>query len=84
MRDVTVSEDMLINAARYALGRQTNIVRDTVNETIRAWPHLTPRAREVIRRDLESWRGMPFRTPADIEAEWVKLERHITNEGTEQ
>lgn len=52
MTRINISEDLLVSAVRYALGRAVCIVPWTVNETIRVWPHLTDRTRDVIRRDV--------------------------------
>lgn len=52
MNRVTVDEQMLVSAVRYALGRQTYIVGWTVNEVVDAWPDLSQGARELIIRDV--------------------------------
>lgn len=49
---VTVDEQMLVSAVRYALGRQTYIVGWTVEEVVRAWPQLTTALRGLIIRDV--------------------------------
>jgi len=49
---VTISEQMLVSAVRYALGRATYIVGATVDEVLRVWPKLSENARHVIRRDV--------------------------------
>ncbi len=53
MTDITVDEQMLVSAVRYALGRATYIVSATVRETIRVWPHLSENARRVIEEDVQ-------------------------------
>ena len=52
MNRVTVDEQMLVSAVRYALGRQTYIVGWTVNEVVDAWPDLSQGARALIIRDV--------------------------------
>lgn len=52
MNRVLVSESMLESAVRYALGRATYIVRLTCGEVKSAWDGLTPRAQQVIERDV--------------------------------
>jgi len=49
---IAMSEDMLISAVRYALGRATYIVMCTCDEVRCCWPDLTQRARDVITRDV--------------------------------
>lgn len=49
---VTMDEQMLVSAVRYALGRSTYIVSDTTSTVRRAWPDLSHGARGVIVRDI--------------------------------
>jgi len=51
-RHVAVDQQMLVSAVRYALGRQTYIVKWTVDEVVRAWPQLTTALRGLIIRDV--------------------------------
>lgn len=46
-------DDIILNCAvRYALGRHSYIVGTVIDEVKSAWDALTPRAREVIERDI--------------------------------
>jgi hypothetical protein len=77
MSDITVDEQMLVSAVRYALGRATYIVSATVRETIRAWPHLSENARTVIERDVRE-AFYYHRTGMDCDtAQWQRLLDHI-------
>lgn len=49
---VTVSDQMMVSAIRYALGRRTYIVGMTVDEVIRVWPELDAATRSTIKRDV--------------------------------
>lgn len=51
-RRIVVDEDILISAVRYALGRATYIVYVTCVQVRDAWPALSDRTRNVIRRDI--------------------------------
>lgn len=79
MGDITVSEDMLISAVRYALTRSTWIVAATVNQTIKVWPHLSPRAQQVIISDVTAEIEAVISLRANrIDAnEWKRLIDHI-------
>lgn len=50
---VTIDEQMLVSAVRYALGRSTYITADTSDSVRGAWPHLSDNARGNIIRDVE-------------------------------
>jgi hypothetical protein len=58
-----IPQDMLISATRYALGRGTYIVNDTVEVLVQQAEHLAPRVRSVLLRDigreLDDTRAMP-------------------------
>lgn len=49
---VTIDEQMLVSAVRYALGRKTYIVLSTCDSVRNAWPQLSLSARAVILRDI--------------------------------
>lgn len=49
---VTIDEQMLVSAVRYALGRATYIVHSTCDSVRTAWPELSLNARAVILRDI--------------------------------
>lgn len=58
MRNIELGEQMLVSAVRYALGRQTYIVKQTVDEVLRVWDQLSPGVQAVISRDVrdaDSW-----------------------------
>ena len=55
-------EQMLIGAERYACGRRTYIVADTVNYLIAMMPYLSDWCLGVMRNDLESVFGMAERS----------------------
>lgn len=77
-----------ISAFRYALGRMTYIVGDTVNWLIESWPLLHEHARAIITRDLleeierddrareEGWEWKPLGWDFD-RAEWLRLRDYI-------
>lgn len=50
---VTIDEQMLVSAVRYALGRKSYITMATADSARKAWPHLSLGARGVILRDIE-------------------------------
>jgi hypothetical protein len=47
-----VSEQLVISAARYALGVQTYIVATTVDELVRIWTELSEETRALIVTDI--------------------------------
>ena len=49
---VTLDEQMLVSAVRYALGRKTHLVWATCDQVRAAWPNLSRTARAVIIRDV--------------------------------
>lgn len=49
---VTVSEQLVVSAVRYALGTQTHIVATTVDELVRIWPDLSEESRSYIVTDI--------------------------------
>lgn len=49
---VALSEEMLVSAVRYALGRATYIVSATVTEVQGAWGGLTDKTRGTIESDI--------------------------------
>ena len=77
-----------ISAFRYALGRMTYIVGQTVDWLIESWPLLHERARTIIARDLrkeierddlareEGWDWKPLGWDFDREY-WLRLRDHI-------
>lgn len=76
MTAVSVSQDLVISAVRYALGRSTYIVGATVNEVIRVWPELSQNTRKVIARDVSSWLTYEHSGMAMDAADWLRLMRH--------
>ena len=50
---VTIDEQMLVSAVRYALGRSTSITLSTADSVRKAWPQLSLGARGVILRDID-------------------------------
>lgn len=50
---ITVDEQMLVSAVRYALGRSTYITSWTAEAVAKAWPDLTLNARAIILRDVQ-------------------------------
>lgn len=50
---IEVPEWAVISAVRYALGRSSYAVGETVDLVRSLWPRLSDGAREIIRRDLE-------------------------------
>ena len=75
---------IILSAFRYALGRQTYIVRLTVDWLIYHWNGIPPRTRDLIERDLEEAfradkRGVhysPLGGECDKE-DWTRLLTHI-------
>ena len=51
---VTIDEQMLVSAVRYALERKTYIVMSTCDSVRKAWPSLSLGARGVILRDIDT------------------------------
>ena len=73
-------EQMLVSAARYACGKRTYIVSDTVEYIIRLLPKLTERTIGVLLRDFEDNFRMEGHCPStkvfgdDCDRKyWVKL-----------
>lgn len=48
-----IPDFLVIGAFRYALGRRTYVVNETVSWMIANWATVSDRAKAVIRRDLE-------------------------------
>lgn len=48
-----IPDFLVIGAFRYALGRQTYVVNETVSWMIANWETVSEKAKAVIRRDLE-------------------------------
>lgn len=73
-------EEMLIGAERYACGRRTYIVYDTVSYITPLLPHLSDNTLRVFRNDMADMYGMEERSgrneiwgdPCD-KAEWDKF-----------
>lgn len=75
MKTVMVTEAMLLSAVRYALGRQTYIVGETVREVLAVWPSLNPRMQGLIRHEVTEalkQEGPLAVSPID-RAEWQRL-----------
>lgn len=53
MTRITLSEQMLSSAVRYAIGRMTYVVSMTCAEVRTAWEHLSAQTKAVITRDVE-------------------------------
>ena len=49
---IPLPQSMLISAVRYALGRLTYIVPETIEEVEESWPSLSDKTRLVILSDL--------------------------------
>lgn len=47
-------EFVVVSAVRYAIGRQTYIVADTVEWLLHVWPALATSTQQQIRRDVEA------------------------------
>ena len=54
-RRIMIDEQMLVSAARYALGRATYIVGTTIDSIKTAWADTSERARGVIERDIRDY-----------------------------
>lgn len=54
MSTVTLNEQMLVSAVRYAIGRATYIVAMTVDEVLRVWPELSPGVQVLIRSEVNN------------------------------
>lgn len=77
-RCVTVPGWVVLSAVRYALGRKTYIVSETVDLVIQLWPELDEGTRSLIRRDvsgeLAMWQRVPDFAPHDFDiSEWKRL-----------
>lgn len=83
---MALGEDMLVSAVRYALGRSTYIVQTTADEVTAAWDDLSPRAQQVIRRDVQealdgaSAAGETLGMALDHQR-WVRLLRDLPHPG---
>ena len=51
---LTVSEDLLVYAFRYALGRRTGAVHDVVETILSVWTRLDPYTQSQMVREIES------------------------------
>lgn len=75
-------EFLVIGAVRYARGRATYVVRETVNWVIRHWDGLTENTRYVIARDVKE--ECDYREATDRsylsqidDPDWNRLWNHI-------
>lgn len=50
---VSIDDQMLVSAVRYALGRHTYVVKWTVDEVIWIWPKLSFTVQQTILRDVQ-------------------------------
>lgn len=55
MKPITVSHFTLIAALRYAMGRYTAAVTDTIEDIRRNWHNIPEGGKHVIRRDLSDF-----------------------------
>lgn len=72
---------LIIGSFRYALGRQTYIVHETINFLKKNWDHLDFSVKETIIRDLKTevelhYRTMKIKNYSSLDDGWV-----ITNLG---
>lgn len=75
MKPVMVDDALLLSAVRYALGRQTYIVGETVREVLAVWPSLSHVRRRQIRHEVYEalkQEGPLAVSPID-RAEWQRL-----------
>lgn len=56
---------LVVNAVRYATGRATYVVQETVEWLLASWPRLPGPVQEQIRRDIES----EFRRDDDVRSQ---------------
>lgn len=68
---ITDYEHILISALRYALGRRTYIVEQTVNYIIKEIPRLSDSCKKVMIHDIEHPLG-GYGDPCDKE-DWMRL-----------
>lgn len=65
---------LVIGAFRYALGRQTYVVNETVEWMIANWATVSDKAKAVIRRDLKEATDEDLRLGGEIDKrEWLRL-----------
>lgn len=87
LRDTHITphdEFLVIGAVRYARGRATYVVRETVNWVIRHWDGLTENTRYVIARDVREecdYRDSTYSTRTTLshidDPDWQRLHNHI-------
>lgn len=75
-------EFLVIGAVRYARGRATYVVKETVDWVIRHWDELTDNTRYVIARDVAEECDYRESTPRSVLSEiddpdWQRLHTHI-------
>ncbi len=72
----------LVASVRYALGRATYIVGETIDAIVRYWDYLTPEQRKVIHRDiyeeLQRADSMNHKLGHQIDHDsWVAIEKSL-------
>ncbi|HUU59047.1 MAG TPA: hypothetical protein VMZ50_05855 [Phycisphaerae bacterium] len=87
--ELPLPEWILVDAVRYAFCRRSYVVGDTTRLVRRVWPMLSPKAREVIVRDVENEVGLHDRMaktgsprwlgPESIVREWRSLISFLRN-----
>ena len=75
-------EFLVIGAVRYARGRATYVVKETVDWVIQHWHQLSDNTRYVIARDVAEECGYRDNTPRSVLSEiddpdWQRLLNHI-------
>ena len=75
-------EFLVIGAVRYARGRATYVVKETVDWVIKHWDDLSDNTRHVIARDVAEECDYRDNTPRSVLSEiddpdWQRLHQHI-------
>jgi len=52
VKDIFENDFFVLSAMRYAMGRMTYIVYETVRWIISVWPHITSGTKSLVRREL--------------------------------
>lgn len=74
---IYVDEGILISAVRYALGRSTYVVGQTVDTVMDVWEHLSDNAKSVILRDITYTPDLGMDMDRE---EWMRLHNRGVNE----
>lgn len=69
--ELPLPEWVLVDAVRYAFGRQSYRVADTTALVSRVWPVLSQRARDAIVRDVENEIRLHDRMVKDGSPRWL-------------